>query len=233
MDPPLTAAEHPAPGRPGIDPRQAPVPQPPAPGAMTVIERLGGVQAAWMRIDGGVVGELVLAVDADADRDRIRAMALEAIRSRGLRLDPASLRLAVLEPPGGGTHARGGWERPLVRHDLQVLRGDQRAVCRVEVLHEGAPIAAEATDLDTAAGRARAAARATLRAAELAYPGRSLGLDDLRVVELGGRQHVALSVEAVSDRRTARLSAVAPIDPSHEEAACLAALGAIERWLSA
>lgn len=230
MDPSLTTAER-APGRPEVDQGEAPVPQPPGPGALTVIERLGGVHAAWMRIDGGAVSELVLAVDADADRDRIRAMALEAIRSRGLGLDPASLRLAVLEPRDGTQ--RGGGGRPLVRHDLQVLRGDQRAVCRVELLHDGAPVAAEATDLDTPAGRARAAARATLRAAETAYPGRSLGLDDLRVVDLGGRPHVALSVEAVSDRRTARLSGVAPIDPSHEEAACLAALGAIERWLSA
>jgi len=230
MDPSLTAAER-APGRLEVDAGDAPVPQPTGPGALTVIERLGGVHAAWMRIDGGVVSELVLAVDADADRDRIRAMALEAIRSRGLGLDPASLRLAVLEPRGDGTQSGGGG-RPLVRHDLQILRGDQRAVCRVEVLHDGAHVAAEATDLDTPAGRARAAARATLRAAETAYPGRSLGLDDLRVVDLGGRAHVALSVEAVSDRRTARLSGVAPIDPSHEEAACLAALGAIERWLS-
>jgi hypothetical protein len=206
----------------------------PSPGALTVIERLGGVHAAWMRIDGGVVGDLVLAVDADADRERIRTGALEAIRSRGLRLDPARLRLAVLEPLDPNAPARqGAWSRPLVRHDLQILRGDQRAVCRVELLHGGDPVAAEATDLDTDAGRARAAARATLRAAETAYPGRSLGLEGLRVVDLGGRPHIALSVEAVSDRRSARLSAVAPIDPSYEEAACLAALGAIERWLSA
>ncbi|HSM34925.1 MAG TPA: hypothetical protein VK837_00895 [Longimicrobiales bacterium] len=206
----------------------------PSPGALTVIERLGGVHAAWMRIDGGVVGELVLAVDADADRERIRAGALEAIRSRGLRLDPARLRLAVLEPPDpAAAAAQGAWSRPLVRHDLQILRGDRRSTCRVQLLHAGDPVAAEATDLDTDAGRARAAARATLRAAETAYPGRSLGLEGLRVVHLGGRPHIALSVEAVSERRSARLSAVAPIDPSFEEAACLAALGAIERWLSA
>jgi hypothetical protein len=206
----------------------------PAPGAMTVIERIGGVHAAWMRIDAGVVSELVLAVDASADRERVRALTLEAIRGRGLRLAESALRLAVLEDPHAPVQAAADPRaRPLVRHDLQILRGDRRAICRVELLHEGEAISAEATDLDTSAGRARASARATLRAAEVAYPGRSLGLHELREVNLGGRPHIALAVEAVSERRTARLSALAPIDPSPEEAACLAALGAIERWLSA
>lgn len=202
-------------------------------GALAVIERIGGVHAAWMRIDGGVVSELVLAVDADADLEQLRALTLDAIRGRGLALEDTSLRLAVLETDAAKRRAPGHWPRPLVRHDLQILRGDRRAICRVELLHEGDVVAAEAADLDTEAGRARAAARATLNAAEAAYPGRSLGLEGLRVVELGGRLHIALSVEAVSDRRTARLSAITAIDPSHEEAACLAALGAIERWLSA
>ena len=188
-----------------------------------------------MRIDAGVVSELVLAVDADAELELVRIQIMDAIRGRGLRLEDSALRLAVLETRDpGGRPARGDRPRPLVRHDLQILRGDRRAICRVELLHEGDVVAAEAADLDTQAGRARAAARATLNAAEAAYPGRSLGLEGLRVVELGGRLHIALSVEAVSDdRRTARLAAVAAIDPSHEEAACLAALGAIERWLSA
>lgn len=202
-------------------------------GALAVIERIGGVHAAWMRIDGGVVSELVLAVDADADLEQLRALTLDAIRGRGLALEDTSLRLAVLETDAAKRRAPGHWPRPLVRHDLQILRGDRRAICRVELLHEGDVVAAEAADLDTEAGRARAAARATLNAAEAAYPGRSLGLEGLRVVELGGRLHIALSVEAVSDRRAARLSAITAIDPSHEEAACLAALGAIERWLSA
>jgi hypothetical protein len=205
------------------------------PGALAIIERITGVHAAWMRIDAGVVSELVLAVDADAELELVRIQIMDAIRGRGLRLEDSALRLAVLETRDpGGRPARGDRPRPLVRHDLQILRGDRRAICRVELLHEGDVVAAEAADLDTQAGRARAAARATLNAAEAAYPGRSLGLEGLRVVELGGRLHIALSVEAVSDdRRTARLAAVAAIDPSHEEAACLAALGAIERWLSA
>lgn len=203
------------------------------PGALSVIERIAGVHAAWMRLDAGVVRELVLAVDRDVDPERVRSRTLEAIRARGLRLDAEALRLAVLEHPDPRVRpGPGQWSRPLVRHDLQILRGDRRAVCRVELLHEGSPIAAESSDLDTETGRARAAARATLAAAEAAYPGRSLGLDDLRFVEVGGRNHVAVSVEAVSARRQARLSAVACVDPSPEEAACLAALGAIERWVT-
>ncbi len=213
--------------------RPVPVAERTQTGALAVVERIGGVHAAWMRIDGGVVSELVLAVAADADLERLRALTLRAIRERGLSLQDSALRLAVLEPDAADARARGGWSRPLVRHDLQILRGDQRAICRVELLHDGAVVAAEAADLDTEAGRARAAARATLDAAEAAYPGRSLGLEGLRVVDLGGRLHIALSVEAVSERRSARLSAISAIDPSYEEAACLAALGAIERWLSA
>ncbi|MEN8376605.1 MAG: hypothetical protein ABFS34_14250 [Gemmatimonadota bacterium] len=208
-----------------------------APGALAAVEEIEGVHAAWLRIDprdAGAVGEMVLAVELGAEPDRVRDEALEALAARGLRLDPAALRIAVLEGQGELPEAAPSrWTRPLVRHDLQILRGDRRATCCVELRHDGLVVAAEASDLDSGTGRARAAARATLGAAEEAYPGCSLGLQGLRLIDLGGRPHIALTVEAVSERRSARLAALAAVDPSPEEAACLAALGAIERWLSA
>lgn len=92
----------------------------------------------------------------------------------------------------------------------------------------------EAVELDTEAGRIRAAARATLAAAERAGDNLALGLEGSALIEMFGRRYVATSVEAAVDRRFATLSGLAPVDPARsiEEAACLATLRAIDRWIA-
>jgi hypothetical protein len=49
-----------------------------------------------------------------------------------------------------------------------------------------------------------------------------------------GRRYIAASVEASLERRFALLAGLVPVDPgrSLEEAACLAALRAIDRWIA-
>jgi hypothetical protein len=49
-----------------------------------------------------------------------------------------------------------------------------------------------------------------------------------------GRKYVAASVEAALDRRFALLAGLVPIDPARslEEAAAMAALHAIDRWIA-
>lgn len=75
-------------------------------------------------------------------------------------------------------------------------------------------------------------ARAVLHAAELAVPGACLALEGAQIVDLFGRRHVVVAIEAVNQRRTSRLPGIAALENAPEDAACLATLGAIDRWLA-
>lgn len=125
-------------------------------------------------------------------------------------------------------------DRFLLLHDLTVQRTGSRVSCRVVLQRQGVEYEGEATELDTEAGRVRAAARATLAAAEHAGEQLALGLEGTLLLDLFGRQYVAASVEAAVERRFALLAGLVPIDSSRspEEAACLAALRAVDRWLA-
>ena len=131
---------------------------------------------------------------------------------------------AGLPPPWHG--------RFLVLSSLEVRRAGNEVTCRVQVLRIGEILAGEAREIDTPAGRARAAARAVLQAVSGAARGTALSLEGALVLEIFGRKYAAVSVEAATARRTTLLSGLVPIERSIEDAACLATLGAIERWLA-
>jgi hypothetical protein len=141
-------------------------------------------------------------------------------------------KLASLQARTDGDSA--GPPRFLLLDDLSVARAGNRAACRVRLARSDQSFEGEATEPDTELGRARAAARATLAAAENAAPPASFGLEGLSIIDLFQRRYVALIVEAASGRRFAHLPALVLLDParSPEEAAALAALGAIERWIT-
>ena len=86
--------------------------------------------------------------------------------------------------------------------------------------------------MDTPAGRARAAARATLAAAEQAVPGATFGLEGVTITNLFSRSYLAVSVEAAFERQFAVLAGLVDLDPTRavEDAAVLATLRAIDRW---
>jgi hypothetical protein len=138
-----------------------------------------------------------------------------------------SQQIAAPAPvPSGG--------RFLILDDLVVHRAGSRITCSVVLSRGSERLEGEAVELDTEAGRTRAGARATLAAAERAADNLALGLEGASILELFGRRYVAAAVEAAVDRRFASLAGLATIDPSRsiEEAACLAALRAIDRWIS-
>jgi hypothetical protein len=95
-------------------------------------------------------------------------------------------------------------------------------------------VTGEASELDTESGRARAAAAATLRAAESTRDDLALGLEQIGVLPVFGRRYLVVSVEAAVQRRFAQLSGMVVIDPARslEEAASMATLRAIERWVT-
>jgi hypothetical protein len=123
--------------------------------------------------------------------------------------------------------------RFLLLAGIQLERGNREIHCRVQVARNGKTYHGEAREMDTPGGRARAAARATLAAAEQAAPGTSLGLEGIALVDLFSRSYVVASVEAAYQRDFALLAGLVTIEPSRalEDTAVLATLRAIDRWI--
>jgi hypothetical protein len=117
---------------------------------------------------------------------------------------------------------------------IQLERSGQDVHCRVELQRGRINFQGEAREMDTPTGRARAAARATLAAAEAACPGTTLGLEGVAVVDLFSRRYVAASIEAAQKREFALLAGLVTLEPNRavEDAAVLATLRAIDRWLA-
>jgi hypothetical protein len=122
--------------------------------------------------------------------------------------------------------------RFLVLDGVDVRRSDARVVCTVRLRRLGESFSAEVQELDTPQGRARAAARAALLAAEKAGEGVGLSLEGIVIQEFFGRQHVLAFVDGVTHRRFASLSGILAVEHSLEQAAALAILRAVERWVA-
>jgi hypothetical protein len=201
------------------------------------IERLPGVVAAavWINGDGDlrharihVLPGVAPTIISNATGRVLESLAIgfehRAIQVRQITL-PDDLQGIVMAsaPP----------VRYLVLQDISLNRSGAHVTCRVQLMHDAVVAFGEARELDTTAGRARAAANATLRAAENANPDLALGLEAATLTQLFGRTYAAVSVEASIGRRAATLSGMVPVDPGRaaEEAVCLATLRAIDRWI--
>jgi hypothetical protein len=205
------------------------------------IEQIPGVLAAavWLA-DLKKVRALHITAAPTASGIIISNAATQILRRHGLQFTPDMIRVAFrdeavsAEPaPAAYTEAVSAG-RFLVLSDLAIARTGSRVTARVAVGRGEDRLEGEAVELDTESGRARAAARATLAAAEHAGPSLALGLEGLHLLDMFARKYVAVSVEAAVDRRFALLAGLVPIDPqrSPEEAACLASLHAIDRWIA-
>ena len=128
----------------------------------------------------------------------------------------------------------GATSRFLVLESLQIERRDREVHCRVQLARANKIFHGEAREMDTQSGHARAAARATLAAAEQAVPGVSLGLEAVTLTNLFSRTYVVVSVEAAQDRQFALLAGLINLDPNRpiEDATVLATLRAIDRWIA-
>lgn len=117
---------------------------------------------------------------------------------------------------------------------LQLERRTLEVHCRVQLRQGDRTFQGEAREMDSVTGRARAAARATLAAAEQASPGVQLGLEGIAVVDLFSRKYVVTSIEAALQRDFIMLAGMVSLEGqrSVEDAAVLATLRAIDRWLA-
>ncbi|MGD8276944.1 MAG: hypothetical protein PVH00_02910 [Gemmatimonadota bacterium] len=207
------------------------------------IEQLPGVlaAAAWLN-DLNHVRAVHVTAAPNASTIIIANATARILRKHGLEFLPESIRVVFrdgdAEPatassaPAAATQA--AVMRFLLLHDLSLTRAGSRVTCTVQVERGPAVFEGAAVELDTEAGRARAAARAALTAAERADEKVALGLEGTILLDMFGRRYVAASVEAAVDRRFALLAGLVPVDPARsvEEAAVLAALRAIDRWIA-
>jgi hypothetical protein len=122
--------------------------------------------------------------------------------------------------------------RFLVLDGVDVRRSDARVTCTVRLKRLGDSFSAEVQELDTPQGRARAAARAALLAAEKSGEGVGLSLEGVVLQEFFGRQYVLAFVDGIAHRRFASLSGILAVEQSLETAAALAILRAVERWVA-
>jgi hypothetical protein len=198
----------------------------------TELERLPGVVAAavWLTEDGGI-GQVRVHTQPGASATILAHTVARVLEQRGYRLDPAALRIVQVASLGEPVQVPN---RFLVLHDIAMSRHGTRVTSHVRLACQNVIVSGEASELDTESGRARAAAVATLRAAEGTRDELALGLEHIAVVPLFGRRYLAVSVEAAAQRRFAQLTGMVVLDPARslEEAASMAVLRAIERWVT-
>jgi hypothetical protein len=202
------------------------------------LECLPGVLAAgvWLNSDGKLRDARIHIMPGVAPTIIANAAA-RVFQAIGIPYEQRAIRTSVLAVPDEiqsvalTTSASSG--RILLLQDVSLARTGAHVTCRVQLMRGDAPATGEARELDTTSGRVRAAANATLRAAENTAEGLALGLEAAVITDLFGRSYAVVSVEASIGRRIATLSGIVPVEPTRapEEAACMATLRAIDRWI--
>jgi hypothetical protein len=199
------------------------------------LEAVGGILAASVSLSAPErVRELIIATASDASHAAVGATVARLLRDRRLQYDRGAIQIAAVpQPPFQTTKEEATPARRfLLLQDIDVQRADDHVVCRVRIVRGENTFTGQARELDTELGRARAAARATLRAAEYAGQRGSFALEGTAFADFFGRRYVVVLIEAAAGRQLRRLSGIVAIDRSAEEAAVSATLGATERWIS-
>lgn len=213
------------------------------------IERLPGVVAAAIHLGPAAeIREVYIAAAPGTSAVDLQSATVAILARNGVDIAPAVVRVgAIQEPlaapaapiasasplPGSVPDAVASQGRFILLDSVDIQTSGGHIVCRVRLLRQGEHLEGEARELDTELGRARAAARATIAAAENASPF-ALGLEGAAFVDLFSRRYVVVSVEASAARRFVTLAALLALESNRpiEEAATLATIRAIERFIS-
>ena len=190
------------------------------------LERLPGVLAATVFTDSDDRPRVYLAVRPDVDHNAIRATALALLRDRGIRSDPDQLHIGTAPTHPPARRALPG----LSLETLDVHRSSNRVECTVRLRAETRSPEGTASETDTAGGRARAAARATLDAVESLDPDLRLGLHGARSQMIFGFEVLAVLIEVSLGRTHTQLPGAALVERSPEHAAVTATLQALRSW---
>lgn len=206
------------------------------------LERLPGVVSAAVWLDAhGALQDVRLTASPATPALIVANAASAVLRRHGLERAPDQITVEHTRAPSPEIAAAPAAGRSpalpsryLLLHEIAVNRSAGRASVTIQIGCRGEIFPGEATELDTEAGRIRAAVRATIAAAERVTERVSLGVDATSALDIFGRRFVAVSIEAAAGRRFVTLNGFVAFDDqrSVEEAAALATLRAIERWIA-
>jgi hypothetical protein len=136
-------------------------------------------------------------------------------------------------PPEGEASAEAGQppRYQFVGHDVR-HQTNRETVCHVTVARGHEHYTGSGVGPSTPLGRAQAAARGLFAALQTARDAQDLMLENAALVEAHGHTFVLVAAQSVQGRRTESLTGVALLQRSPEEAAILASLHAVNRWLT-
>lgn len=109
---------------------------------------------------------------------------------------------------------------------------NRETLCHVTVRREREHYIGTGTGASTPQGRALAAAKGLIAAIATARDRNDIALEDAAIVEAHGKTFVMVAAHVLMRRETIALTGVSILTRSPEEAAILASLQAINRWLS-
>ena len=206
----------------------------------TELERLPGVVGAAIWLDDeGAVRDVRITASPATPALIVSNGTAQVLGKHGLTLPPNAMTIVhatgpapVETPIEAASDARGG--RFLILEDITVSRSAGRVTCNVQLGCRGETFAGEAREVDSEAGRIRAACAATLTAAQGVATKVTLGLEGAATASHFGHDYVIVSIEGSAGRRHVTLSGITHYDATRsiEEAACLATLRAIDRWIA-
>jgi len=214
------------------------------------IERLltalaGVVSARIVRDDTGRMVEVHILADHELHPKQIVRNVESALSAGlGIHIDRRIISVAQLRPEAAAEAAAEAsldFEKPEPRFGRCVLLGYETssvqpfdASCSVTIAAGGHQYTGTATGAATPVGRAETAARALFDALIAAVePEESLGIEGVSIVETNGRSFALVSAHHVTGRTIVRLTGIAALGRSPEEAGILAALQATNRWVTA
>ncbi len=195
---------------------------------------------------GGVEEIHVLTTSSLGPKQIVRNIESALLAEFGLQIDHRKISIARVkgEPeipaalqraaPAAAPLAGRAADRRLVLGNVRIERAaGQKVTCRVDLSHDDETFTGEAEGPDFEKARMEVAATAVLEAAQLATEdGVILALQGIDSVGAFGQNFVLAAVNGAVRRESAALAGVVRVRDSVEEAAVLACLQAINRWIA-
>ncbi|HSJ14190.1 MAG TPA: hypothetical protein VK939_07235 [Longimicrobiales bacterium] len=176
-------------------------------------------------------GELVERRGREAGGEADAWPAGAAVAEPGAPVDAADAPAEPAPEAGPAGAADLAVRYQFVGHDVR-HQTNRETVCHVTVSRGSEHYTGSGAGPSTPLGRAQAAARGLFAALHTARDAQDLMLENAALVEAHGRTFVLIAAQSVQGRRTEPLTGVAILQRSPEEAAILASLHAVNRWLT-
>jgi hypothetical protein len=193
---------------------------------------------------GGIEEIHVLTGSSLGPKQIVRNIESALLAEFGLQIDHRKISIARVKGPEiaaaapeqapAPTAVAEPAERRLALGNVNIERATgQKVTCRVDLSDAGSVYTGEAEGPDFEKARMEVAATAVLEAAQQATgEGVTLALQGVDSVGAFGHSFVLASVSGSVRRESAALAGVVPVRDSVEEAAVLACLQAINRWIA-